>query len=299
MNVFYHPSPSQQLTKPFPLSSMDLVSADQFTFEELTAAYNQTRVDYLVPMPMNVARLKEYARVYDVSLNNSCVAMEDEAMLGLGMLGIRHKRSWITRLGVLPQGRRQGTATAIMETLITNARCCQLETVWLEVIKGNSPAHRLFENFGFIETRELIVARRPPQPQLNSSFEEQVAEVKALGHKEAVALLSKRRQQSNWLNQAETMQNARNLSALYVKLKSGDEGWVSYHASILQLTRIIVEVVRGNPTDVTAVILSVLHDRYQRQDANTENLPDENQWQGFLQAGYFDSFRRIEMVKRL
>ncbi|MEM7112969.1 MAG: GNAT family N-acetyltransferase [Chloroflexota bacterium] len=299
MNVFYHPSPSQQLTKPFPLSSMDLVSADQFTFDELTAAYNQTRVDYLVPMPMNVARLKEYARVYDVSLSNSCVAMKGKAMLGLGMLGIRHTRSWITRLGVLPEGRRQGTATAIMETLIASARRCHLESVWLEVIEGNDPAHQLFTNFGFVETRELIVARRPPQPQQNPHVEEQVAEVKALGHKEAVELLSKRRQQPNWLNQAETMQNARNLSALYVKLKDGSEGWVSYHASILQLTRIIVEVVKGDPTEVTAVILSVLHDRYQRQDAKTENLPDDKQWPGFLQAGYFDSFRRIEMVKRL
>ncbi|HFE66247.1 MAG TPA: hypothetical protein ENJ93_03205 [Chloroflexi bacterium] len=54
---------------------MDLVPASKFTYEELTHAYNQTRVDYLVPMPMNVARLKEYARVYDVDLDSSVVVV--------------------------------------------------------------------------------------------------------------------------------------------------------------------------------------------------------------------------------
>jgi hypothetical protein len=50
---------------------------------------------------------------------------------------------------------------------------------------------------------------------------------------------------------------------------------------------------------VTATILHVLHQRHKRQDAIAENVPDDNQWPGFEQAGYFDSFRRIEMVKEV
>ena len=38
--------------------TIELLSAEQFTFQELTDLYNQTRVDYLVPMPMNTARLQ-------------------------------------------------------------------------------------------------------------------------------------------------------------------------------------------------------------------------------------------------
>lgn len=278
---------------------MDLVPADHFTYEELTDAYNQTRVDYLVPMPMNVARLKEYTRVYDVDLQGSCVAMHDNDMLGLGMLGVRRNRSWITRLGVLPSGRRHGTATAIMETLIQQARQRQLDQVWLEVIQGNTPAHTLFCKMGFRETRELIVARRPPSPDSSNGYADQVQKVTALGHDEAIALLASRQHQANWLNETETMRNVRNLSALVVEFTNGRKGWVTYHASILQLTRIIVEVEHGDLTDTTAAILSVLHERYQHQDAKTENLPDDAQWQGFVQVGYFDSFRRIEMVKNL
>jgi hypothetical protein len=37
--------------------SIKLVKASEYSVEELTEAYNQTRVDYMVPMPMNKARL--------------------------------------------------------------------------------------------------------------------------------------------------------------------------------------------------------------------------------------------------
>ena len=278
---------------------MDVITADHFTYEQLTDAYNQTRVDYLVPMPMNVARLREYSRVYDISLRHSCVAVDGDIMLGLGMLGVRNNRAWITRLGVLPQGRRKGTGNRIMETLIEQAENDNLGYVWLEVIKGNTPAHTLFRKFGFVETRELIVARRPPNPNQDSSLLSRVKRVTTLNHEEAIILLSHRQNRPNWLNETETLQNAKNLSALLVELHNGGRGWVTYHAGLLQLTRIIVEVTAGDVTEVTETVLHVLHRRHKRQDAISENLFDEAQWEGYQKMGYFDSFRRIEMIKEL
>ncbi|MCP5094635.1 MAG: GNAT family N-acetyltransferase [Chloroflexi bacterium] len=277
---------------------MKLVPANHFSFEELTEAYNQTRVDYLVPMPMNVARLREYSRVYDINLANSCVAVEDKVKLGLGMLGVRENRSWITRLGVLPSGRRKGTGYNLMYELIRQAKTQNLSYVWLEVIKGNAPAHKLFSRLGFCETRELIVARRPPKA-LDDLFDKKIKRITTLDHEEAIILLSHRRNRPNWLNETESLQNVRNLSALLVELHDGGRGWVTYHAGLLQLTRIIVEVTAGDKQDVTATILHALHQRHKRQDAIAENLFDDEQWKGFQLAGYFDSFRRIEMVNEL
>ena len=45
-----------------------VVPASHFTMEQLADAYNQTRVDYVVPMPMSVARLVEYVNVYNVDI---------------------------------------------------------------------------------------------------------------------------------------------------------------------------------------------------------------------------------------
>jgi hypothetical protein len=39
------------MVPPPELEVIELVPASQFTLDELTAAYNQTRVDYIVPMP--------------------------------------------------------------------------------------------------------------------------------------------------------------------------------------------------------------------------------------------------------
>ena len=275
---------------------MEVLPADRFTFEQLTDAYNQTRVDYLVPMPMNVARLREYAHVYDVNLPCSCVAMEGETMLGLGMLGMRHGRSWITRLGVLPSGRRKGAGDAIMTWLIDHSTQNSVDAIWLEVIKGNDPAHQLFRKYGFSETRDLIVARRPPGTDIGFQ-PSPIASITNLDHEDALILLAHRRQPANWLNQSESLQNVRNLSALQIEMANGGKGWVTYHAGLLQLTRILVEVIQGDPVEVTANLLHALHDRHKRQDAVTENLANDAVWQGFQAIGYFESFRRIEMVK--
>ena len=299
------------------INHMEIKPANQFTFEQLTDAYNQTRVDYLIPMPMNVARLREYTHVYDINLAASTVVIEKTRKLGLGMLGIRGNRSWITRLGVLPDGRKRGIGHAIMEDLIAHSYRHQIQEVWLEVIKGNAPAHRLFNRFGFQETRDLIIARRPPQPEKRDGLPQNIRHVTYLQHDEAIRLLGKRKKRPNWLidtatmgnltglsvlatsNRASLIQTAKNISGLQVELDDGSMGWVTYQATFLQLTRIVVEVVRGDATAVTSAILQALHHHHTQQDAIVENIPDDDQWLGFKQAGYFEAFRRIEMVKKL
>ncbi len=281
---------------------MELLPASEFTFEEITHAYNQTRTDYIVPMPMNVARLKEYSRVYDIDLHSSCLVVDpenDNLIYGLGMLGVRGNRSWITRLGVLPYGRRLGVGRRLMDGLFAQSYRNKCTHLWLEVIKNNEPAYRMFLKNGFLETCELIIGRRPPNLNFNEELLAQVGQVTTLNHEDAIILLSHRKDRPNWLNQIETFQNVRNLSALTIELRNGGRGWVTYHADMLQLTRIIIEVTAGDPTEISEAILNVLHQRHKRQDAIIENIFDEEIWAGCQNFGYFESFRRIEMVKEL
>ena len=102
-------------------TAIKLIPASQFTIEQLTAIYNQTRVDYLVPMPMNALRLAEYISTYDVDLEHSLVALQDDALLGVAILGVRDGRAWLTRLGVLPNTRRNGIGEALTTGLIEQA----------------------------------------------------------------------------------------------------------------------------------------------------------------------------------
>ena len=111
--------------------SIRLAPASQFTIEKLTALYNKTRVDYMVPMPMNVARLADYIHLYDIDLDHSFVAMQNEEMLGVAMLGVRHQRAWITRLGVAPATRRHGAGQMLVKSLIAAADSLHLPLIML------------------------------------------------------------------------------------------------------------------------------------------------------------------------
>ena len=145
--------------------TIEIIPADQFTIQELTDLYNQTRVDYLVPMPMNADRLNEYVHDFDVNLHHSCVARNaDGDVLGLSMLGIRHHMAWITRLGVLPSIRHTGAGSALMDCMLKNAKSLGMTETHLEVIKNNEPAHKLFLKKGFVETGTYLVMRHAPQP---------------------------------------------------------------------------------------------------------------------------------------
>ena len=145
--------------------TVELISAEQFTLQELTELYNQTRVDYLVPMPMNANRLKEYIQDFDIALSQSCVAQASNGQtLGLSMLGVRPHQAWITRLGVLPATRRSGLGSALMDCMIENAMAVGVDTIQLEVIKNNRPAYQLFSCKKFRETGEYLVMRRAPHP---------------------------------------------------------------------------------------------------------------------------------------
>ncbi len=274
-------------------SPIRLVPACQFTCEELVAAYNQTRVDYIVPMPMNTARLREYIHTYDVDMAASVVAVEDGQILGLAMLGVRPEHTWVTRLGVLPVKRRRGIGRLLMEYLIAQSRRLDVSYVTLDVIKNNDPAYFLFLKLGFHDVRELLVIRRPPGPPTicMDSYS-----CEALDSGQAVELLHRRRDVPSWLNETASLVNGGNLAALRVELTNGGQGWLVYRMTFFQLNHLVIQTEAGDPHQVALALLHALHTRHPMLDTKTENLPaDSPYWPAMQEIGYLESFRRIEM----
>lgn len=250
-------------------------------------------------MPLTAARFQEYITVYDIDLEASCAVLDETEglILGIGMLGLREGRSWITRLGVVPYGRRLGAGKIIMQHLLDESERRQTPDLWLEVIAGNAPAHRLFQKLGFEQTRELIVARRPPSKIPLCPIADTITNIQFLDYEEALDCLLSRKIRPNWLNEPESFYHIPGLTGLSVELEDGC-GWVTYESSLLQLKRVIVEVVEGDAQQVTEAILHTLHKQLPIQDAVCENISEHDPcWAGYTAAGYFETFRRIEMVK--
>lgn len=269
-----------------------LLPASRFTIDQLTAAYNQTRVDYLVPMPMNAARLSEYVDLYDVDLDHSYVAVDGDDILGLGMLGVRRGRAWVTRLGVLPTNRRAGVGEAISRRLLASAAELHLPRVMLEVIEHNVPAHTLFLKLGFREVGKLAVLRRPPGPPAAPprGMAQWLERDAALNH------LCELNARHAWTNQCESFTNTPDVRGVVVNLPDGSSGWLIFRRQKFMLSHFILGTAGGDPAVVGQTLLGHLHQQFPDLDAHVENiyaldphLPE------FFKAGYVESFWRIEM----
>lgn len=276
-----------------PEDSISLTPASHFGIQTLTEIYNRTRVDYLIPMPMNAARLQEYIDTYDVSLEASLVATSGDELLGVAMLGLRKERAWVTRLGVIPDTRRRGTGQALTAGLLEQAEQRGINFTMLEVIKNNEPAHRLFLKLGFFEVGELLVLRRsptipPPEPV--------IADARRLERAEALDLVGRDRGTQPWTNQSETLFNAQDVSGLRLMLPDGSEGWLVYQRQKFTLTRFAYKTEKGDPEKLATAFLSHLHHQYPRLDTQLENIQvNDPHLPAFYRMGYVEAFRRIEM----
>jgi ribosomal protein S18 acetylase RimI-like enzyme len=275
--------------------AIQLVPASSFSIEQLVAAYNQTRVDYLVPMPMNAARLAEYIHIYDVDLDCSQVAVDGDQILGLAMLGVRPGKTWITRLGVLPVKRRRGTGEALMRALLDATDQLQIEGTALEVIKHNTPAHTLFLKLGFSETRELLILRRPPGPPV----EVPAAEVDWLDRARSLALLAARSASPAWTNDTRSFANIENTLGLSLSLPDGSTGWLVFERQKFILSHFVAQTVQGDAAAMGRALLAHLYQRYPYLDTHAENIPvDDPHLPAFFETRFVESFRRIEMHVR-
>ncbi len=285
-----------QYSSPLLDPSVRLLPASQYTIEELTYAYNQTRVDYLVPMPMNAARLAAYVKIYDVDMDHSWVAMDGAEMLGLAMLGVRPGRTWVTRLGVLPNRRRRGTGEALVRALLESTRQLGRPLSILEVIKGNAPAHELFRKVGFHETRELVILRRPPglplvTPQGKAAW---------LEMDEALDRLCSHPVRPAWTNELETYINAGDAQGLEITLAGGGRGWLVFRRQKLTLSHFVMHAETGDPALVAGALITNLYDRFSHIDTYIENIAaDDPHLPALLQLGFLEVFRRVEMYRGL
>ncbi|GAB4546838.1 MAG: hypothetical protein OHK0023_07110 [Anaerolineae bacterium] len=276
-----------------PSNNAIAVSAAQYTFEQLADIYNQARVDYIVPMPMNAKRMAEYVRDYDIDLDASVVSLNGDGQeTGVCMLGVRGERAWITRLGVIPERRGHRLGQFLMERMLENAQSKGCSRVQLEVIQGNEPAIRLFHKLGFTPTRELLIVRRPPgappelpdYPPAQPMTEAEIADVLSLPRPEAA-----------WTEESASLLNAGGLCGARMTFADGESGWLIHQRQPFQITHISI-CDRPSRRMLEGLLYS-LHSENPTQDTKTENVPvDSAVWPVMQEFGYFEVFRRTEMI---
>lgn len=277
------------------IQERDTLPASFYDADALAAIYNESRIDYIVPMPMNGRRMADYIRHHDVDLDASIITVNGQGdETGIGMLGRRDTRAWITRLGVMPSQRGQKLGQYLMEKLLESAILCGARRVQLEVIMGNEPAYRLFRKFGFEDTRELLVIRRPPGILAADAALDNLR-VTPIAVNEMISRLQTRTDAPSWIEETPSLMNAGGLYGLEIETPAQQTAWIVFQRTPFQLTHMVLGSACDQ--DTARALLYHVHRMFPMQDTKVENIPaDGPAWGAYQQMGYMEVFRRIEMV---
>ena len=107
-----------------------------------------------VPIPWSKASIEE-------ELNNILakfiVAKDDEKVVGFAMCWFIMDECHIGNIAILPEHRRKGIATLLLDELLKSTKEHGTNYLLLEVRKSNEPAIALYKKMGF---KELVVRKK-------------------------------------------------------------------------------------------------------------------------------------------
>lgn len=148
-----------------------LVPSSRFSAAELAALFTASFEDYVVPMTVDEATFRSMARLFDIDLDASRVALFGDEPVGLVNVGLRGGSAWIGGMGVVRSARRGGVGETLMHGAHESAASRGGTEIWLEVITTNAPAIRLYEKLGYEYVRDLEIWELDIDPPASTARE--------------------------------------------------------------------------------------------------------------------------------
>ena len=265
-------------------------------FDAFTTAFNHAYSDYYVHIFMTSDSFHALMQRDDLNPEASVVAIQDDQIVGMGLLGVRAPIGWIGGLGVIPGYRRQGIGREMMRYLLASARNHRLEQVKLEVIEANTNAYALYRQLGFTDIRYLHYVQREPGPISNLPNTVQIE------RRAPQALLEYfdtfHDTENPWQRGYPSLKTLTSHMRGWAVLEYGDLvgyalGWTDHHHIRISDIATHPNTQRGT---VIHALLAHLHRLYPDAHALSINIADDDPALGVYQAiGYTTHLRQIEM----
>lgn len=128
--------------------------------DELLSVFNLSFSDYIVPFHLTKEALTFKISSEKIDLNISVGAFENGILMGFILQAEKmengRKVIYNGGTGIVPEGRGKGLVRKMYDFIIPVLKERGAETLILEVIEGNQPAIRAYENLGFSVVRKLL-----------------------------------------------------------------------------------------------------------------------------------------------
>lgn len=128
--------------------------------EEILSVFNLSFSDYVVPFHLSKDQLITKIAAEKIDLNLSVGAFEDGKLVAFILQAQKDENGekviYNGGTGVIPGNRGKGLVRKMYDFIIPVLKEKNADVLLLEVIEGNQPAIRAYENFGFKIIRKLL-----------------------------------------------------------------------------------------------------------------------------------------------
>lgn len=139
---------------------MEIRSLENTTTEELLSVFNTSFSDYIVPFHLSLEQLELKITADKIDMKLSVGAFESEKLAGFILFAEKEEDGkrivYNAGTGVIKEFRGQGLVRKMYEHIIPVFQDRKVDVMTLEVIEGNDPAIRAYENLGFKIVRKLL-----------------------------------------------------------------------------------------------------------------------------------------------
>ncbi|MDP4126631.1 MAG: GNAT family N-acetyltransferase [Bacillota bacterium] len=136
-----------------------MTTLEDISREVLTESWNRCWHGYYYNMTYSQDHLIAWLYLSQVSLQYSCAIYVEDIVVGFSLLSLDGKDGWIAGACIDPNYRRLGLFAPLMRAQLNMATRLGLSRIFLEVLKTNTNALRVYQSVGFKITRELNLFR--------------------------------------------------------------------------------------------------------------------------------------------
>ncbi|MCT2562455.1 GNAT family N-acetyltransferase [Chryseobacterium herbae] len=139
---------------------MEIRSLENTSTEELLSVFNTSFSDYIVPFHLSLEQLELKITADKIDTKLSVGAFESEKLAGFILFAEKEKNGkrivYNAGTGVIQEYRGQGLVRKMYDYRFPLFKERKTDVQILEVIEGNNPAIRAYENLGFKIIRKLL-----------------------------------------------------------------------------------------------------------------------------------------------
>ncbi|MCJ7933387.1 MAG: GNAT family N-acetyltransferase [Chryseobacterium sp.] len=137
---------------------MEFKNLAHSSIEDILFTFNLSFSDYIVPFHLTKEQLVSKINFERIDLNLSAGAFEGGQLVGFILIAEKEENGqrmlYNAGTGVIPESRGKGLVRKMYDFVLGKER--KTDILILEVIEGNEPAIRAYENLGFTVVRKLL-----------------------------------------------------------------------------------------------------------------------------------------------